>query len=71
MKSEIINREAKSFADSIRIRKELKAYLKAESVYMRATKPHREAVNLIEQANNYMHYEELESRFSALKGENT
>lgn len=69
VKSEIMDREAKSFADSLRIRKDLKAYLKAESVYMRATKPYRQAANLIEQANNYMHYEELESRFSALKGE--
>ena len=71
IKSEIMDREAKSFADSIRIRKDLKAYLKAESIYLRATKPYRESANLIEQANNYMHYEELENRFSALKGENT
>ena len=70
IKSEIMDREAKSFADSIRIRKDLKAYLKAESIYLRATKPYRESANLIEQANNYMHYEELENRFSALKGEN-
>lgn len=70
IKSEIMDREAKSFADSIRIRKDLKAYLKAESIYLRATKPYREAANLIEQANNYMHYEELENRFSVLKGEN-
>ena len=69
VKSEIMDREARSFADSLRIRRDLKAYLKAESIYMRATKPYREAANLIEQANNYMHYEELESRFSALKGE--
>lgn len=66
LKSEIINREAKSFVDSLKIRRELKAFLKAESIYMRATKPHRDAESLVAQANYYTHYEELEKKYSSL-----
>lgn len=66
VKEEIINRKAHSFIESIKIRRELSAYLKMESVYARITKPFTDAKNLITQANDYTHYEELEQMFSAI-----
>ena len=60
---EIINRETHSFVDSLKLRRDLKAYLKAVSVYNRITKPYTDAKNLIEQAENYTHYEELEEKY--------
>lgn len=66
VKEEIMNREAKNFFDSIKIRKDLKAYLKAVSVYTAATKPYTDAKNLLEQAENYTHYDELEKRYFQL-----
>ena len=61
-----MNREAKTFFDSIKIRKDLKSYLKAVSVYTEATKPYTDAKNLLEQAENYAHYDELEERYFQL-----
>ncbi len=66
VKEEIINRETSGFADSLRQRRELSAYMKKESVYMRITKPFREAENYIIQQKNYTHYEELEERYALL-----
>lgn len=66
VKEEIMNREAKTFFDSIKIRKDLKSYLKAVSVYTEATKPYTDAKNLLEQAENYAHYDELEERYFQL-----
>lgn len=66
VKEEIMNREANNFFDSIKIRKDLKAYLKSVSVYTQATKPYTDAKNLIEQAENYTHYDELEERYFQL-----
>lgn len=66
VKEEIINREAHSFTESMKIKRELNAYLKKESVYSRATKPYTNAKNLITQAENYTHYEELEQRYAAI-----
>ncbi len=65
-KEELQNRETSGFAESLAVRRELKAYLKSDSVYNRATKPYREAGSLITQAKNYTHYEELEERYMAL-----
>ncbi len=72
VKEEIQNRETSGFFESMKARRELKEYLKAVSVYERAVKPYSNAKNLIEQAENYTHYEEIEERYSALaaaKGE--
>lgn len=66
VKEEIMNREAKTFFDSIKIRKDLKSYLKAVSVYTESTKPYTDAKNLLEQAENYAHYDELEERYFQL-----
>lgn len=63
---EIRNRDTSSFIESMKQRRELKAQLKAASVYARATKPCNDAENLIAQAENYTHYEELEERYFAL-----
>lgn len=66
VKEKIQNKETTSFADSLKVRRELQAYAKAVSVYERALKPYTDAKNLIEQAENYTHYNELEERYFAL-----
>lgn len=71
VKEEIINRETNGFADSIKQRRELREYLKAESVYRRVAKPYTDAQNLLEQAQNYTHYEALAQKYLSLKSENT
>ncbi len=65
-KEEILNRETKNFKESMKQRKALKTYLKRESIYMRVTKPYREAENLIKQSENYTHCEELVEKYNAL-----
>ncbi|MBQ2841820.1 MAG: MFS transporter [Clostridia bacterium] len=69
VKEEIINREAHSFIESIKIKRELNAYLKMASVYARIIKPYTDAKYLIEQAENYTHYEEIEARYAAISAE--
>ncbi len=66
IKEEIINRETAGFIDSIKLKKELREYLKAESIYKRVTKPYYDAASLIAQADNYTHYEELEEKYLSL-----
>lgn len=63
-----MNREAASFFDSLKIRRELKAWMKQQSVYNRATKPYTEAESLIKQAESYTHYEELQEKYVYLCG---
>lgn len=65
-KEEIQSREAPSFAESLRQRRELNAWAKAVSVYERATKPYTEAELLLKQAKDYTCLEELEARAAAL-----
>jgi hypothetical protein len=66
VKEEILNRETNNFKDSMNQRKDLKEYLKRESIYLRVTKPYREADNLIKQSENYTHYEELVEKYKVL-----
>lgn len=66
VKEEIQSRDTASFFESIKVRRELREYLKAASVYARVIKPFTDAENLMAQAKNYTHYEELEERYSAL-----
>lgn len=66
VKAEIINRETNSFADSMRQKRDLRAFLKKESIYQRATKPYTDAEILLLQAKYYEHYEELSARYYAL-----
>lgn len=65
VKEEMDNRVTKNFADSIKLRQDLKAYAKAASVYARVTKPYNDARNLIDQAEYYTHFEELEAIYAA------
>ncbi len=66
IKEEIMNREVSSFFDSIKLKRELNAYLKAASVYTAVVKPYTDAENLITQAENYTHYDELERKYLQL-----
>lgn len=70
VKEEIINRETAGFADSLRQKRDLRIYMKKESVYMRITKPFREAESYLNQQQNYTHYEELEERYALICKEN-
>ena len=65
-KEEILNRETNNFKESMKQRKDLRVYLKKESIYLRATKPFREADNLIKQSENYTHYEDLVEKYETL-----
>lgn len=65
-KEEIISRETPSFADTLKQRRDLKQYMKKESIYSRTTKPYKDAQNYVTQWKNYTHYEELEERYSLL-----
>ncbi len=69
IKAEIQDRETSSFSETMQQRKELKAFAKAQSIYNRATKPYREAAALLEEAENYSHYDELYERCLTLVGE--
>ena len=67
VKEEIINRETTGFFDSVKLKQELRAYLKKESIYTRATKPYNDAKSLIAQAEAYAHYGELEQMYTSLQ----
>ena len=66
VKEAILNRKTESFAESVGQRRALRKYLKNESIYLRATKPFRDAESLIKQAENYTHYEDLVDRYKDL-----
>ena len=53
--------------DSIKLKQELRAYLKKESIYTRVTKPYNDAKSLITQAEAYKHYGELEQIYTSLQ----
>ena len=66
VKLEIMNREAHSFFESIKIKRELNKWLKEASDYADIIKPYTSAENLLAQAEYYTHYEELEKRYFEL-----
>ena len=66
-KEELLNRETHGFIESLKVKQELRAYLKDASVYARIIKPYTEAKLLLTQAENYTHYEELEREYLSLK----
>ena len=66
VKEELQNRDTSSFLESMQVRKELRKYLKQESVYTRAVKPYTDAQLLITQAQYYSDYEALEKRYNEL-----
>ncbi len=61
VKAELQERETPTFSESMQVRKELRAYAKAVSVYERATKPYTEAELLLKQAKHYSCLDELEA----------
>lgn len=67
VKEELLNRETHGFIESLKVKQELRAYLKDASVYARVIKPYTEAKLLLTQAENYTHYEELEREYLSLK----
>ena len=69
VKEEITNRETHGFFDSIRLKQELRAYLKKESIYTRVTKPYNDAKSLITQAEAYTHYDELERMYVSIQSD--
>ena len=60
---EIRNREYNTEKERRQIRKELKAYTNGVSVYRRITKPYDDARNLLIQAENYTHLDEIEKLY--------
>ncbi len=66
VKTELQHKDASSFLESLKIRRDLKAYAKAVSIYERATKPYTEAKLLLLQAKHYTHLEELEAKYDEL-----
>ena len=71
IKEEIINRDSESFFESLKNKRELNAYLKAESVYSAVIKPYNDAQNIISQAEFYTNYNELEERYFKLMSAKT
>lgn len=63
---EIRNREYNTEKERREIKKELKAYTKGVSVYRRITKPYYDAKNLIIQAENYSHLDEIERLYESV-----
>ena len=61
-----MNREAHSFFESIKIKRELNKWLKEASDYADIIIPYTSAENLLAQAEYYTHYEELEKRYFEL-----
>lgn len=67
VKEEILNRESKSFFESMQNKRELRHYMKKDSVYRRIIKPYTEAELMLAQAQYYKHYDELLVRYKELK----
>ena len=63
---EIRNREYNTEKERREFKKELKAYTDGVSVYRRITKPYYDAKNLIIQAENYSHLDEIEKMYESV-----
>ena len=63
---EIKNREYTNEKERRQIKKELKTYTNGVSVYRRITKPYDDARNLIIQAENYTHLDEIEKLYESI-----
>lgn len=66
VKEEIQSREINTIKERLQARNELKAYTKAVSVYRRATLPYDNARQLIIQAGNYTHLDEIEKLYETI-----
>lgn len=67
IKEEILSREAHSLWENLKNRKELRDFMKNQSLFKRATSPYFTAKTLIEQSRNYAHFDEIEKRYGELK----
>ncbi|MCH5316659.1 MAG: MFS transporter [Eubacterium sp.] len=65
-REEIQNRETPTIADTMRAKRDLKAFLKAESIYNRATAPYDNARNILIQSENYTHLAEIEELYASI-----
>ncbi len=63
---EIKNREFANEQERRQAKRELKAYTKGVSVYRRITKPYYDSKNLIIQAENYSHLDEIEKLYESV-----
>lgn len=63
VKEEIQTRETKTLLESLKARRELKAFVKSVSIYQRVTKPYNRAKNLVIQSENYNHLAEIEQMY--------
>lgn len=68
VKEALVNKEASGFIESIKIKRELRVFLKKESMYTRIIKPYTDAQNYLDQKKYYTHYNELEERYRELVG---
>lgn len=66
LKEELQTKETSSFTETLRARKELKAYLKQCSIYERAAKPYEASRLLLKQQFNYTYLDELEEKYREL-----
>lgn len=69
IKDEIENRELKSISENIKARREMKAFVKNNSIFARATAPYNQAKQLIIQEKNYNHLGEIEALYNQIKNE--
>lgn len=65
-KQEILTREHRNFFEALKNKQEIRAYLKKESIYRRAIKPHTDAKNLLAQAEYYSNYDKLISEYKTV-----
>lgn len=67
VKEEIENRDVKTLAENLKARRDLKAYVKNNSVYSRATAPYNQAKQLIIQSENYNNLDKIEALYHQIK----
>ncbi len=67
VENEIKNREVSTMNETLKQKQDYKAYLKAVSIYRRATAPYNEAKRLIVQAENYTQLSALEKLYEKAK----
>ncbi len=67
IKNEIENREIRSISENIKARREMKNYVRNNSVYSRVTAPYNQAKQLMIQAENYSNLDEIEKLYDQIK----
>ena len=66
VREEIRNRDTSTISESMKAKRDLKAFLKAKSIYDRAVAPYENARRLLSQAENYTHLDELEELYAQI-----